>query len=119
MSIMHIMRLSLITAALAASIVLFGGVMLARQAPAAEAPNPEGMPAVRPNCNEAGAMMLDLAMRYGETPLVRGTIGPRRMVTLVNPDTGTWTVIVIRPDGLACQVASGEDWDVIRGERRA
>lgn len=30
--------------------------------------------------------------------------------TLVNRETGTWTMLLIRPDKLACFLASGEGW---------
>lgn len=38
--------------------------------------------------------------------------------TLANPETGTWTVVIHRPDGLSCVMASGEGWQMAeKGQR--
>ena len=44
---------------------------------------------------------------YGEQPIVGGGAGPNGVMWLANPATGSWTVIVVGPDGTACVVASG------------
>lgn len=58
----------------------------------------------------------DLAALYseahGETVAVRGldTAG-QAMIVLANPDTGTWTLLVVQPNGIACPIAFGDAFE--------
>ncbi|MFN3614512.1 MAG: hypothetical protein ACK4WC_08130, partial [Rubrimonas sp.] len=49
--------------------------------------------------------------KYGETRRAAG-LQNRGSVTEIfaSEKTGTWTIIVTRPDGVACAVAAGEAW---------
>ena len=59
-------------------------------------------------------MLVDLlAKRYQESVIGTG-IGKDALVELLVSPTGTWTMIVTRPEGLSCLVAAGEAWEVIR-----
>ena len=45
---------------------------------------------------------------YGEEEVARGTLGSvGEMLLLANPNTGTWTMMIVRPDKLLCPFASG------------
>lgn len=50
--------------------------------------------------------------KYGEAPIGQGVSSRGFMIQiLVNPETGTWTVIGVQPSGRACVLDSGEGWD--------
>jgi len=57
------------------------------------------------------AVIAELGARYGETRRGAGWQN-RGAVTEVfaSAATGTWTIIVTRPDGVSCTVAAGEAW---------
>jgi hypothetical protein len=48
---------------------------------------------------------------YGEEEVARGTLGSvGEMLLLANPNTGTWTMMIVRPDKLLCPFASGNNF---------
>lgn len=50
--------------------------------------------------------------QYGESLTVQGLDGAGNIIAMYsNPDTGTWTAFVVTPDGRACMVASGGDFE--------
>ncbi len=51
-----------------------------------------------------------LESRYGETLMGAGRQSPNAIMELYVSETGSWTVIVTRPDGTSCPIAVGEDW---------
>jgi hypothetical protein len=51
-----------------------------------------------------------LAERYGEHPVGAGVASDHLVELLIRPDGASWTILVIRPDGIACPVAAGENW---------
>lgn len=61
-------------------------------------------------CAPYAQLVGGLEAGYGEILAVTGTIDAVRMETCVNSTTLTWTVIVVRPDGTACMLASGMDF---------
>jgi hypothetical protein len=61
-------------------------------------------------CYPRDAIHAHLAERYGERPAGVGVAAGQLVELLVRPDGASWTILVIRPDGLACPVAAGEDW---------
>ena len=61
-------------------------------------------------CYPRDAIHAHLAERYGERPVGAGVTAGQLVELLVRPDGASWTILVIRPDGLACPVAAGEDW---------
>jgi hypothetical protein len=61
-------------------------------------------------CAGMADVMAGLSQRYGERVLMEAGGGDTDVIITVNPDGTTWTALVIRPDGLACIVASGTSW---------
>ena len=94
---MHTSRLALAFALLAAPV-------LAQQA---ADPNAPALSA----CAPRAAIVAQLERKYGETRRGAG-LQNRGAVTEVfaSAATGTWTIIVTRPDGVSCAVAAGEAW---------
>lgn len=73
--------------------------------PAAEA---EG----RPACAERTELVQKLKDRFGETLRSVGLHQTDGVVEVYSSDsTGTWTILVTRPDGIACLLAAGQMWE--------
>jgi hypothetical protein len=47
---------------------------------------------------------------FKERPAGAGVINNMLMRLFINPTTGTFTFIVIRPDGIACIMTAGDGW---------
>lgn len=62
-------------------------------------------------CAARADIVAQLEKKYGETRRAAG-LQNRGSVTEIfaSEKTGTWTIIVTRPDGVACAVAAGEAW---------
>jgi len=60
-----------------------------------------------------------LARTYGEHPIEMGQAGSVILTVLANPTTGTFTIVAVRPDGIACLVASGLHWRTVKPGRPA
>ena len=61
-------------------------------------------------CGPADAVATELSETYGEASRGYGLWGAVVIEIIVNAETGTWTVVTHRPDGLTCVVAHGTDW---------
>lgn len=70
--------------------------------------------------------MSDIVMnKYGEKPLFQGQglqfAAPKgqpytsAMMFFVNQDSGTWSLVSLYPDGTACMVANGRDFEPYSG----
>ncbi len=99
-----------LTAALAAA--LFMSALLLPSAVAAQ-----GAP-----CVERSEARERLAGKFGETPVFRGITATGKMFEVfANLTTGTFTVMLTSPQGMACYVDSGESarivYEVIEGEQ--
>ena len=64
-------------------------------------------------CYPRDAIHAHLAERYGEQPAGVGVAAGQLVELLTRPDGASWTILVLRPDGLACPVAAGEDWKAV------
>src|SRR5215510_3524875 len=86
-----------------AALLLF--VAALAPAPSASAASP---------CYPRDAIHAHLAQRYGERPAGIGVAAGQLVELLTGPDGASWTILVVRPDGLACPVAAGENWKAVR-----
>lgn len=63
------------------------------------------------NCAGVADVLAGLSARWSEQTLWQGgATGGVSFTITVNPDGTTWTALMLRPDGLACVVASGSGW---------
>jgi hypothetical protein len=68
-------------------------------------------------CGLHEEMSKTLIQTFDERPLGRGLQTPIRMFEVWTSDaTGSWTILLVRPDGLACVMASGQAWTPARVE---
>lgn len=65
-----------------------------------------------PQCGPKMAVASQLAQQFGEVPIVSGISLNNSMKFFGNPRTGSWSMIFVRPDGIACVLAVGEDLEV-------
>jgi len=64
------------------------------------------------NCNQRVEIVRHLATVYAEAPVALGTASNGGVVELfISKDGRSWTLIVTAPDGVACMIAAGEDWN--------
>ena len=65
-----------------------------------------------PQCGPKMAVASQLAQQFGEVPIVSGISLNNSMKFFGNPRSGSWSMIFVRPDGIACVLAVGEDLEV-------
>jgi hypothetical protein len=65
-------------------------------------------------CGPKQMVIEQLGDRYGEVTFASGVVIGNSVKFFGNPQTGTWSMVVIRPDGLACVIAIGEGLEVVK-----
>lgn len=70
------------------------------------------VPAQAQECGKAEDAYAALENKYGEQRMFWGVAANGAVVEFWASDRGTWTSIVVFPDGTACLVASGQDYGI-------
>lgn len=65
------------------------------------------------SCGERSATIKHLAEKYSEHPAGLGLTASGGALELHVSDSGSWTILLTTPNGTACIVASGENWQSI------
>ena len=63
-----------------------------------------------PVCGDRGAIVHHLEQRYQERPSGLGLMPDGNLIEILVSSSGTWTLLVSRPDGASCAVAAGDHW---------
>lgn len=64
-----------------------------------------------PQCGARADVIEMLREKHGEAVTGAGLAGDSAVVELwASPVTGTWTILMTRPDGATCLMAAGEAW---------
>lgn len=73
---------------------------------------PVAAPAGARNCGDRQAIVQRLQDFYGESRTGAGlSNGNASMIEIfASHQTGTWTILLTRPDGQSCLVAAGDSW---------
>ncbi len=67
--------------------------------------------AAQEQCNARDDILELLAKKYGEARIAAGVSNTGGLVeVLTNFESGAWTIIVSKPNGISCMVAAGEGW---------
>jgi hypothetical protein len=75
----------------------------------------EGEPAEARLCANRDLILRQLANKYEEAPIAIGVTSAGGIMELLTSEKGrTWTLIVTRPNGLACLFAAGEGWEPLQ-----
>ena len=69
--------------------------------------------AAQPICMKAADLTAALAQRYDEHPLATALGTSASLIQIHVSATGTWTLTLIRPDGIACIAAAGHDFNLL------
>lgn len=71
-------------------------------------------------CANRDLVVARLEERYGETLQSLGLNQNNSLVEVyASEETGTWTILLTRPDGVACLIAAGQMWDAAPRQARA
>ncbi len=62
-------------------------------------------------CGERSAVVATLEKTYSETPVSMGLASNGAIIEIFASPTGTFTIILTRPNGLTCVMAAGESWE--------
>ena len=62
-------------------------------------------------CGEREKFIDHLSTSYNEAPRAIGLASNGNVLEVLVSAGGTWTIIVTRPNGMSCVVASGEAWE--------
>jgi hypothetical protein len=66
----------------------------------------------RQACAERAQVVRKLAERFGETLRSLGLHRDDGVVEIYSSEeTGTWTILMTRPDGMSCLLAAGQRWE--------
>ena len=66
------------------------------------------------NCAPRDTLGQALVQSYGEGPVLMGITTTGAILEFwANPETGSWTVITIMPDGTACIRAAGDNFEAM------
>ncbi|MFB9148739.1 hypothetical protein [Roseovarius ramblicola] len=71
------------------------------------------LPAFAQPCYPRDAVAEGLRSEYGETLRMRALTSGGHLVELFAAPSGTWTLILTRPDGLSCAMDSGEAIEMV------
>ena len=67
-------------------------------------------------CGKYSTLIESFARIHNEAPAHAGVTANGDMIqVLVSPEGETWTVLSVRPTGIACIMAVGVNWDVLSG----
>ncbi len=62
-------------------------------------------------CGERGAIVASLEKTYSEAPVSMGLGSNGAIIEVFASPSGTFTIILTRPNGLTCVMAAGENWE--------
>ncbi|MBC7155746.1 MAG: hypothetical protein H5U19_14305 [Rhodobacteraceae bacterium] len=76
--------------------------------------NPAHCIAAQSVCNTTPVIYGILSGKHGESPAARGmTRGSELLEMWANRDTGSWSLLITRPDGITCLVQAGQNFDAV------
>ena len=70
--------------------------------------------AQQPACTKRGDVLSHLADKYSEAPVAIGLANNGGVIEVLSSKTGaSWTIIITMPNGTACMIAAGENWELV------
>lgn len=68
-------------------------------------------PAAELLCGERADVVASLEKTYHEAPVAMGLAGNGSVIEVFASSAGSFTIVMTKPGGLTCLVASGEGWE--------
>lgn len=62
-------------------------------------------------CGERKVIMLSLEKTFSEAPVSMGLASNGAMIEVFASSSGSFTILLTRPDGVSCVMAAGENWE--------
>ena len=62
-------------------------------------------------CADRTSLVRSLSNNYAEQPRSLGLAANGAVFEIFTSETGSWTILVTRPDGVSCLMATGEGWE--------
>ena len=66
-----------------------------------------------PRCAPHADMLSVLAKKYSETPQAIGIVNGDHVIEVLSSKGGTFTILVTQPNGMACILAAGQDFEEV------
>lgn len=66
-------------------------------------------PAQALTCMARDDLVQTLSERYGEALTMQGMVTGGRLLELFVAPTGSWTIVLTRPEGVSCALMAGQD----------
>ncbi len=73
---------------------------------------PTGPASAEHPCGRKDLIEQALGTRFGEAAFAMGMAEGNVVKFFTNPQSGSWTIVVVRPDGVACVAAQGENFEL-------
>ena len=64
-------------------------------------------------CSKRDTFLKRLGDGHSESPVAMGLASNGNILEVLASTEGTWTIIITKPNGMSCAVASGEAWEQI------
>ena len=64
-------------------------------------------------CADRASLVRSLSNNYAEVPKSMGLAANGAIFEIFASEKGTWTILVTRPDGISCLMATGEGWETM------
>ncbi|MFL4994461.1 MAG: hypothetical protein ACJ8DV_24665 [Microvirga sp.] len=73
-----------------------------------------GTPAsAQSSCGPREQLVKMLADQYKEDPVGMGLAQPGQVIEVFASTNGSWTMVMTMPDGKACLIAAGDNWEIV------
>jgi hypothetical protein len=74
---------------------------------------PESSAQAHASCGPRNQLVKLLSDRYKEDPVGIGLAQPGQVLEIFASQTGTWSMVMTMPDGQACLIAAGDNWEML------
>jgi hypothetical protein len=64
-------------------------------------------------CNERTRFLEQLSGKFAENTVALGIVNNGSVLEILTSKTGSWTILVTKPNGMSCVVATGESWEQV------
>jgi hypothetical protein len=65
------------------------------------------------SCGPREQLVKILADQYKEDPVGMGLAQPGQVLEVFASSNGSWTAVMTMPDGKACMIAAGDNWEMM------